>query len=117
VLKAKYEVRHTEYCQGRIALSELLSFPGEQLPLLRDYPEFDDIPTDRSIALYSLGEIGAEQVITFQDPARNQPRDLYDLWFFTSNAGVGAEHIARAIANKIRFRGREIAGLEARTAA
>jgi predicted nucleotidyltransferase component of viral defense system len=100
-----------------ITLSELLCFPVEQHPVLRAYPEFEDIPEDRPITVYSLNEIATEKVVALQDPARNEPRDLYDLWFLTTHAGVEIENLAGAIAEKLRFRGKEIAGVEARIAA
>ncbi len=40
-----------------ITVSEILVFPVEQLPVLRTYPEFEDVPEDRPISVYSLNEI------------------------------------------------------------
>ena len=46
---------------------------------------------DRPISVYSLNEIATERIVALQDTARNEPRDLYDLWFLTSHAGVGID--------------------------
>jgi predicted nucleotidyltransferase component of viral defense system len=62
-----------------ITVSEILVFPVEQLPVLRTYPEFEDIPEDCQISVYSLNEIATEKVATLQDRARNEPRDGYNL--------------------------------------
>ena len=97
-----------------ITISEILLFPVEQLPVLRTYPEFEDVPEDRPISVYSLNEIATEKVVALQDRARNEPRDLYDLWFLTSHAGVEIGHLIGAITEKIRFRERDITGIEAR---
>ena len=64
--------------------------------------------------MYSLNEIATEKVVALQDRARNEPRDLYDLWFLTSHAGVEIGHLIGAITEKIRFRERDITGIEAR---
>lgn len=100
-----------------ITISEHLCFPVEQLPVLRTYPEFEDVPEDRLIAIYSLNEIATEKVLALQDPARNEPRDLYDLWYLTTHAGVEIENLLDAIGQKLQFRNKPIAGLETRFAA
>jgi predicted nucleotidyltransferase component of viral defense system len=97
-----------------ITISEVLHFPVEQLPVLRAYPEFEDVPEDRPIGVYSLKEIATEKVVALQDRARNEPRDLYDLWFLTTRAGIELGDLTGAIAEKLRFREKEIAGLEDR---
>jgi predicted nucleotidyltransferase component of viral defense system len=97
-----------------ITISEVLHFPVEQLPVLRAYPEFEDVPEDRPIGVYSLKEIATEKVVALQDRARNEPRDLYDLWFLTTRAGIELDDLTGAIAEKLRFREKEIAGLEDR---
>lgn len=97
-----------------ITISEVLYFPIEQRRVLRAYPEFDDLPEDRLVSVYSLNEIAAEKVVALQDRARNEPRDLYDLWFLTVNAGINLADLVRAIEEKLRFRGKEIVGLEDR---
>jgi hypothetical protein len=100
-----------------ITKSEILLSPVEQLPVLRGYAEFEDVPEDCSIAVYSLNEISTEKIVALQDRARNEPRDLYDLWYLTTHAGIAIDHLNDAIAEKLRFRNKEIAGLEARIVA
>jgi uncharacterized protein len=97
-----------------ITVSEILIFPVEELPVLRTYLEFEDVPEDRPISVYSLNEIATEKIVALQDRARNEPRDLYDLWFLTSHAGVGIGHLIGAITEKLRFREKDIAGVEDR---
>ena len=97
-----------------ITISEILLFPVEQLPVLRTYPEFEDVPEDRPVSVYSLNEIATEKIVALQDKARNEPRDLYDLWFLTSHAGIDIGHLIGAITEKLRFREKDIAGVEDR---
>jgi hypothetical protein len=97
-----------------ITVSEILLFPVEQLPVLRTYPEFEDVPEDRPISVYSLNEIATEKIVALQDRARNEPRDLYDLWFLTSHAGVAIGQLIGAITEKLRFREKDIAGVDDR---
>jgi hypothetical protein len=97
-----------------ITISELLLFPVELLPVLRGYAEFDDIPEDRPVTAYGLNEIATEKIVALQDRARNEPRDLYDLWFLTSRAGIQIGDLVGAITDKLRFREKEIGGLEDR---
>ena len=97
-----------------ITISKVLSFSVEQRPVLRAYPEFYDLPEDRLVAVYGLNEISTEKVVALSDPARNEPRDLYDLWFLTVDGGVDLSQLVPAIAEKLRFRKKDIAGLEER---
>jgi len=100
-----------------ITISEVLYFPVEQLPVLRAYQEFEDVPEERLVAVYSLNEITTEKVVALQDRARNEPRDLYDLWFLTTRAGIAIGDLNEAIGEKLRFRKKENAGLEDRIVA
>lgn len=95
-----------------ITISEILLFPVEQRPVLRAFPEFEDLPEDCPVAVYSLNEIATEKVVALSDPARNEPRDLYDLWFLTVEAGVDLSQLVEAITEKLRFRQKNIAGLK-----
>jgi len=97
-----------------ITIAEALCFPIEQRPVLRAYPEFNDLAENRAISVYSLKEIATEKVVALQDRARNEPRDLYDLWFLTVQSGVDLSDLVPAIEEKLRFREKLIAGLEER---
>ena len=97
-----------------ITVSEILVFPVEQLPVLRTYPEFEDVPGDRPISVYSLNEIATEKIVALQDKARNEPRDLYDLWFLTSHAGVDIGPLIGGVTKKMRFREKDPTGIEER---
>jgi predicted nucleotidyltransferase component of viral defense system len=100
-----------------ITISETVLFPVEQREILRAYEEFNDIPEGCAVAVYSLNEIVTEKVVALGDRARNEPRDLYDLWFLTANAGVELHLLLPAIEKKLRFRNKEITGLQDRIVA
>ena len=100
-----------------ITISETVLFPVEQKEILRAYEEFYDIPEGRAVAVYSLNEIATEKVVALGDRARNEPRDLYDLWFLTAHAGVELQPLLPAIEEKLHFRNNEITGLQDRIVA
>jgi predicted nucleotidyltransferase component of viral defense system len=87
-----------------ITIQEKLVDPPKDRAVLRGYEEFSDIPEDRRILVYMLEEILAEKVMALADRARNEPRDLYDFWYLTSQAGVGVEHVANTASEKLQFR-------------
>jgi len=89
-----------------ITIRERIVFPVETLPVLKAYAEYRDLPTDAVIGVYSLNEIAAEKIVALFDPARNEPRDLYDLWHLTGNGLVGLADLAHAVALKAEFRNR-----------
>jgi predicted nucleotidyltransferase component of viral defense system len=95
-----------------VTLNEVLSFPLEDRPVLRGYPEFADLPENRPILVYSLNEIAAEKTLALTDPARNEPRDLYDLWYLTDSEEVHLDQIVPAICQKLEFRQKPCEGLQ-----
>lgn len=94
-----------------LTIREEVVFPIEERPVLRGYPEYEDLPEDARIRVYSLSEIAAEKVVALLDRARNEPRDLYDLWHLTEHAGVDLSQIVDAIRRKLAARGQELASL------
>lgn len=96
-----------------ITINEILSFPLEDRPVLRGYMEFSDLPENRPILVYSLNEIAAEKTVALTDPARNEPRDLYDLWYLTENEEVQLDQLAPAICQKLQFREKPCEELQA----
>lgn len=100
-----------------ITISEFVFFPVEQCSVLRAYEEFSDVPEDISVAVYSLNEIATEKVMALADKARNEPRDLYDLCFLATQAGIQLHPLISAIEEKLRFRKKDIVGLQDRIVA
>lgn len=46
------------------------------------------------------------------DRARTEPRDLYDLWYLTTEARVDLAMLAHEIDSKLEFRGRSREGMD-----
>jgi predicted nucleotidyltransferase component of viral defense system len=61
-----------------------------------------------------MNETATEKVVALQDKARNEPRDLYDLWFLTTRTGIEIGDLTEAIREKLCYPEKEIAGLEDR---
>ena len=91
-----------------ITIKERVVFPIEERPVLQAYAEYEDVPGNAIIKVYSLKEIAAEKVIAVCDRARNEPRDLYDLWHLCENAHVDLIEVIDAIASKLAFRGQSL---------
>ena len=89
-----------------ITIRERIVFPPQEKPVLAEYAQYEDIPKDSKVLVYSLDEIASEKVVALSDRARNEPRDLYDLWHLTLNQYVDIAELFDAIAEKLTFRGR-----------
>jgi predicted nucleotidyltransferase component of viral defense system len=63
------------------------------------------------VRAYSLEEIATEKTLALADRARNEPRDLYDLWHLTSNGGIELGALADGMRQKLEFRGKPCEGL------
>jgi hypothetical protein len=72
--------------------------------------EFTDLPENRLVRVYSLEQIATEKTLALADRARNEPRDLYDLWHLTSSEGIEIGPQADAMRQKLRFRGKPFEG-------
>ena len=89
-----------------ITISERFVLPIDDRAVLRGYDEYADLPEDRKIRVYALDEIGVEKVVAVTDQARNEPRDLYDVWYLTSKHHVDLAMLMQEIDSKLEFRGR-----------
>jgi predicted nucleotidyltransferase component of viral defense system len=95
-----------------ITIREEIVFPLESRPVLRAYDEFSDLPDGRVVQAYSLAETAAEKVLALADRARNEPRDLYDLWHLISREGINLSELAPAVRAKLAFRRQGAAGIQ-----
>ena len=77
-------------------MREQLVYPLVERPILR---------------AYSLNEIATEKMLALADRARNEPRDLYDLWHLTSGEGIEPGRLADAMRQKLEFRGKPFEGI------
>lgn len=94
-----------------ITIREQIVFPFEMKPILKAYPEYEDLPEGVIIGAYSLNEITAEKIVACLDLARNEPRDLYDLWYLTTNDLVNLADLADAIRQKMTFQGKDLSNV------
>lgn len=92
-----------------ITLRERIVVGLEDRPILRGFEEYRDLPEDARIRVYSLSEVAVEKTVALLDRARNEPRDLYDLWFLTSGGHVDLSDLMGPVARKLEFRGLTLA--------
>jgi predicted nucleotidyltransferase component of viral defense system len=83
----------------------------EKRSILRGYHEYADLPENSAIRVYALDEIAIEKVTALTDRARNEPRDLYDVWYLTSGKHVDFAMLGREIDRKLELRGRTREGM------
>lgn len=92
-----------------ITIRERIVLPLDDRLVLREYEEYRDLPADARIRVYSLGEVAVEKTVALLDRARNEPRDLYDLWFLTSGGHVDLSDLVDPVAQKLEIRGLTLA--------
>jgi len=91
-----------------ITIREKIVFPVERRPVLRGYEEYADLPEGTALRVYSLDEIAVEKTVAVMDRARNEPRDLYDIWYLAEEAHVDLDHLKGAVEEKLGFRGKKL---------
>lgn len=95
-----------------ITIREQLAYTLETRPVLQAYKEFSDLPDGRFLRAYSLEETAAEKVLALADRARNEPRDLYDLWYLVASEGINLSDLVPAITAKLAFREQAATGIQ-----
>lgn len=87
-----------------MTISEKVYFAPENKSILKSCEEFTDLPINSEILVYSLREIASEKTVALLDKARNEPRDLFDLWYLTEeNKSVNLEECLSAIRVKLEY--------------
>ncbi len=99
-------VRGAREIKVDVTISERLVLPLQERPVLQGYEEYSDLTGDALIRVYSLEEIAVEKVVALLDRARNEPRDLYDIWRLTSDGHVELAELRAEVKAKLDFRGR-----------
>jgi len=93
-----------------ITISERIVMAVQERPVLKGYNEYSDLPEDSNILVYALDEILVEKVVALTDRARNEPRDLYDVWHLTAKQNMDLSALTQEITSKLEFHGRALAG-------
>ncbi len=89
-----------------VTISERFVLPIADRAVLRGYDEYSDLTEGNEIRVYALDEIGVEKVVALTDHARNEPRDLYDVWYLTEEDHIDLPMLLQEIDSKLEFRGR-----------
>ncbi len=100
-----------------VTIREKIVFPPERRPVLRGYDEYADLPDGTALQVYSLDEIAAEKAVAVMDRSRNEPRDLYDIWYLTRENDMKLARLKNAVEEKLAFRGKKLADVTGELAA
>jgi len=84
-----------------LSTSERVLFPIDELSLM---PHYADLPADVRIRCYSLEEVVVEKFRSLLNPARREPRDVYDLWHLAEKAPVRVEDVGASFLEKSAFK-------------
>ncbi|MCK4643334.1 nucleotidyl transferase AbiEii/AbiGii toxin family protein [bacterium] len=67
---------------------------------LNTYSQYSDVPANVGLNVYPLEEIFIEKYLCIMNKARNEPRDIYDLWYLIVNAKIEPALLIRDIKEK-----------------
>lgn len=88
-----------------ITIEEQLIYQPVERTLLREYDEYQDIPEGIRLKVYAIEEIFMEKCLSVLDRSRNEPRDVYDLWYLVSNKCCENEILGEGIREKGSYKG------------
>jgi predicted nucleotidyltransferase component of viral defense system len=75
------------------------------------------LPAPNDVKDYAIEEIVIEKLLALSDRARNEPRDLYDLWYLFGSTNLRIAEMRAELDAKLALRQRVVAGMEQAIAA
>ena len=90
-----------------VTKSERIVFDLEERSVDTSCAEYD-LPDHGTLRVYALEEIATEKIVALLDRARNEPRDLYDMWHLIDSCGLNLNDVQAAVHQKLAFRGRNL---------
>ena len=91
-----------------ISFRETILQPIQELSIIQTYDEYSDFIEDTTIQVYSLEEVVIEKICALHSPARNEPRDLYDIYYLTEKEGVAIDFLIDDVNEKLQFKGNSL---------
>ena len=88
-----------------MTFKEKIVKPIEEKGIIKTYEEYDDFLDGPKIKVYSLDEVAIEKVCALFSPARNEPRDLYDIYHLIENERLDIASLIHCIEDKMKFKG------------
>lgn len=88
-----------------VTFKEKIIKPIEEKGIIKSYDEYDDFLDAPKIKVYSLDEVAIEKICALFSPARNEPRDLYDIHHLIENERLDIASLVHCIEDKIKFKG------------
>jgi predicted nucleotidyltransferase component of viral defense system len=88
-----------------ISFRETILQPIQELTIIKTYAEYSDFIDKATIQVYSLEEVVIEKICALHSPARNEPRDLYDIYYLTEEVGVEIDFLIDDVNKKLQFKG------------
>lgn len=87
-----------------VTFRELLIHPVEIKEIIKTHEEYFDFLEGPTIKVYSLNEVAIEKTCALFTPARNEPRDLYDIHYLIREEGVDMTQLIHDIDEKLKFK-------------
>lgn len=88
-----------------ITYKEKIIKPIEEKSIIKTYEEYDDFLDGIKVKVYSLEEIAIEKICALFSPARNEPRDLYDIYNLIVNEQMDITPLYGCVEEKMAFKG------------
>ncbi|MBF0105813.1 MAG: nucleotidyl transferase AbiEii/AbiGii toxin family protein [Deltaproteobacteria bacterium] len=88
-----------------ITFKEILLRPVAQKTIIKSYAEYSDFDPKAKVAVYSLEEVVIEKICALFSPHRNEPRDLYDVWYIPNKVSMDLGSLVDDVYAKARFKG------------
>lgn len=92
-----------------VTFREKIIKPVEEKHIIKTYEEYEDFLAEPKIKVYSLDEVVIEKICALFSPARNEPRDLYDIHYLIENERIDITSLLQSVEEKMNFKGSSFA--------
>ena len=91
-----------------ISFNEVILRRIEELPIIRTYKEYSDFIEGATVRVYCLEEVIIEKICALHSPSRNEPRDLYDIYYLTEEENLKIDFLINDVDKKLRHKGNSL---------
>lgn len=87
-----------------VTFKEIIIRPLEERSIIRTYEEYDDFLEEQKVRVYSLDEVIIEKTCALFSMARNEPRDLFDMYYLIENEKINMNFLIQDVQRKMLFK-------------
>lgn len=88
-----------------VTFKEILLTITEEKGIIKSFDQYEDFLSEPKIRVYSLDEVIIEKTCALFSPARNEPRDLFDITYLLKEQRINLDFLLQNVNEKLKNKG------------